>query len=94
MVEKATKKKYKLDIKWFPGDSLLKAVDLIEGVEKGISDSATSSCGYNSGKFPKPVETEYAKSLKEKGHDADKIIKTANELVEKYNKLTYPAWKP
>ncbi|MCX7856369.1 MAG: TRAP transporter substrate-binding protein [Deltaproteobacteria bacterium] len=42
----------------------------------------------------KPVETEYAKSLKEKGHDADKIIKTAKELVEKYNKLTYPAWKP
>ncbi|MCS7281154.1 MAG: TRAP transporter substrate-binding protein [Desulfobacterota bacterium] len=52
MVEEATKGKYVLDIKWYPAESLLKAADLIGGVEKGIADTGTASFGYNPGKFP------------------------------------------
>jgi TRAP-type C4-dicarboxylate transport system substrate-binding protein len=52
MVEQATKGKYVFDIKWYPVESLLKPVDLFDGVEKGIADTGTSSCGYNPGRFP------------------------------------------
>jgi len=52
MVEKATKGKYTLDIKWYPVGTLLGGVELYDGVVKGIAESGTSSLAYTPGRFP------------------------------------------
>ncbi len=52
MVEKAAKGKYVLDIKLFPGESLLKGADNYDGVVKRVADSAIQSAGYIPGRLP------------------------------------------
>ena len=52
MVEKATKGKYTIDIKWFPVGTLLGGADIYDGIVKGIADSGISSFGYAPGRFP------------------------------------------
>jgi TRAP-type C4-dicarboxylate transport system substrate-binding protein len=52
MVEKATKGKYTLDIKYYPVGTLLGGAELYDGVIKGIAESGTSSLVYTPGRFP------------------------------------------
>jgi TRAP-type C4-dicarboxylate transport system substrate-binding protein len=52
MVEKAAKGKYVLDIKLYPGESLLKGADNYDGVVRKIADSAIQSTGYIPGRLP------------------------------------------
>jgi TRAP-type C4-dicarboxylate transport system substrate-binding protein len=52
MVEKATKGKYTLDIKWYPVGTLLGGAEIYDGVVKGIGEAGTSSFGYTPGRFP------------------------------------------
>ncbi len=51
MVEKAANGKYTLDIKWYPGETLLKATDTYDGVIKKIADIGVTSLGYHPGRF-------------------------------------------
>jgi TRAP-type transport system periplasmic protein len=41
-----------------------------------------------------PIEKEYKASLDAKGLPGEKIIETAQKIMEKCNKLTYEQWKP
>lgn len=52
MVEKATKGKYILDIKWYPVGTLLGGSEIYDGVVKGVAEAGTSSFGYTPGRFP------------------------------------------
>lgn len=52
LVEKATKGKYALDIKWYPVGTLIGGSEIYDGVAKGIVDAGTSSFGYTPGRFP------------------------------------------
>jgi len=52
MVEKATKGKYVLDIKWYPVGTLIGGSELYDGIIKGIAESGTSSFVYTPGRFP------------------------------------------
>ena len=52
MVEKATKGKYILDVKYYPVGTLIGGSELYDGIIKGIAESGTSSCEYTPGRFP------------------------------------------
>ena len=52
MVEKATKDKYTLDIKWYPVGTLLGGSEIYDGIVKGIVDAGDSSVAYTPGRFP------------------------------------------
>lgn len=52
MVEKATKGKYILDIKYYPVGTLVGGAELYDGVVKGIAESGCTSFGYTPGRFP------------------------------------------
>jgi TRAP-type C4-dicarboxylate transport system substrate-binding protein len=52
MVEKATKGKYTLNIKYYPVGTLLGGAEIYDGVVKGIVDAGSSVPSYTPGRFP------------------------------------------
>ncbi|MBI5443998.1 MAG: TRAP transporter substrate-binding protein [Deltaproteobacteria bacterium] len=84
MVERATKGKYVLDVKWYPVGTLIGGSELYDGVVKGIVDAGTSSFGYTPGRFPVML------ALNEPGIAPPESADAAARAVwEHYNK-----WKP
>ncbi|MHB8763609.1 MAG: TRAP transporter substrate-binding protein [Deferrisomatales bacterium] len=84
MVEKATKGKYELDIKWYPVGTLLGGAEVYDGVAKGIADMGTSSFGYTPGRFPVILTLNQPGIAPPENADA-----AARAVWEHYNK-----WKP
>lgn len=84
MVEKATKGKYVLDIKWYPVGTLLGGADIYDGVAKGIADSGTSSFGYTPGRFPVTLTLNQPGIAPPENADA-----AARAVWDHYNR-----WKP
>lgn len=84
MVEKATKGKYILDVKWYPVGTLLGGAELYDGVVKGIADSGTSSFGYTPGRFPVILTLNQPGIAPPENSDA-----AAHTIWEHYRK-----WKP
>jgi len=84
MVEKATKGKYILDIKWYPVGTLLGGSELYDGVVKGIAEAGTSSFGYTPGRFPVILTLNQPGIAPPENSDA-----AAHTVWEHYKK-----WKP
>jgi TRAP-type C4-dicarboxylate transport system substrate-binding protein len=84
MVEKATKGKYMLDIKWYPVGTLLGGGEIYDGVVKGVADSGSSSFGYTPGRFPVILTLNQPGVAPPENADA-----AARTVWEFYNK-----WKP
>ena len=84
MVEKATKGKYTLDIKWYPVGTLLGGSEIYDGVVKGIVDAGDSSFAYTPGRFPVMLTLNQPGIAPPANCDA-----AARTIWEFYNK-----WKP
>jgi len=82
MVEEATNGKYKLDVEYFPVNTLLEPAGIYDGVASGVVDAGQSSSAYTSQRFPLLLTLSQPGIAPPKSAQA--MAKAAMELYNKY----------